>query len=257
MIGVSRVKVTHLETAARRPDIGDVMSILTQLQVTGKRFDELIRVARDATDRGWWEERQFRGMGHRQAFYANLEYGARGIREYAPTFLPGLLQTEEYIRSRNSAVPENEQVGWNVGAATLGRLERQRVFNDTGGPQFDVIAEEIALGRITAPPKVMANQLQHLIDVCTEHERVTLRVLPVGVEMLQPLLPSTTFYMYTYPAADDPTVVSVEAVHKDIPLTDPDDVTSYERLWERLDDAALSQTRTVNLLARTIKQLTR
>lgn len=253
---VSRVKITHLETAARRPDIGDVMNLLDTLGVTGAKFDEVVRVARDAAERGWWEERRFKLMGDRQAQYANLEYGAERIREYALAFMPGLLQTEEYIRARNAGVPAREQTTWNVEGATLGRLERQRVFSHDNGPALDVIAEEIAVIRPTAPPQVMARQLRHLAEMADSHPRVNVRVLPVNVDMMQPLLPSTTFYLYTYPDRQDPTVVSVEAPHKDLTWIDDVAVGRYERLWERLDEVALPQKKSIDLLTKTIKQIT-
>ncbi len=65
-IRVSRVTISHLETAARRPDVGDVMDILDQLSVKPRKFDELVRVARDAAARGWWEERRYKAMGERK-----------------------------------------------------------------------------------------------------------------------------------------------------------------------------------------------
>ncbi|MGA8114473.1 MAG: helix-turn-helix transcriptional regulator [Actinocatenispora sp.] len=256
-IRVSRVKVTHLETAARRPDIGDVMNILEELDVTGDRFNELVRVARDAATRGWWEERQFGEMGDRQALYANLEYGAETIQEYAPALIPGLLQTGEYMRARNQTISDSDQSTWTFEGSVAGRLERQRVFDADNGPQLDVIAEEITVGRVTAQPRVMAQQLQRLADAAASHPRVRLRILPVAVDLTDSVVPHTMFQIYRYPDPGDPTVVAMEAVQKDFVWTAEPEVTPYERLWKRLDQVALPEDQSIELLAKAIKQLTK
>lgn len=253
-IRVSRVKLTQLETAARRPDVGDVMNLLDRLEITGVKFDEIVRVARDAAERGWWEERRFKEMGDRQALYADLEFGADRIREYAAAFMPGLLQTEDYIHARNALVPAREQTTWSLDGATRGRLERQHVFAEGAARRLEVIAEEVVIRRPTAPARVMVKQLEHLIDVAKNNPKVSFRVLPVDADMTHSTHTSTAYFLYTYPDRQDPTVVTIEAVHKDVTLIDPHEVDRYERLWERMDEVALSEGKTIDLLTRTIKQ---
>lgn len=254
-VRISRVALTHLETAARRPDIGDVMNLLEALDVSESKFSTLVRVARDATERGWWEDPQFRLMGDRQMLYADLEAGASTIREYQPAFISGLLQTEEYIRARNRVAMRSASGTWDPEIATAARLERQAVFNREDGPTLDIIAEEIAVARVTAPSRIMIEQLQHLIDVCASHPRVTLRVLPINIDVTDAMVPRTMFSIYNYPDRLDPAVISVEAVHKDLILTEDQEVASYESLWELLDRSALSQDKSIDVLRRTIKWL--
>lgn len=253
-IRVSRVKLTQLETAARRPDIGDVMNLLDRLEITGSKFNEIVRVARDAAERGWWEERRFKEMGDRQAHYANLEYGADRIREYAMAFMPGLLQTEDFMRARSTLVPARTQTTWNVEGAAHGRLERQRAFAEGDARRLEVIAEEVVIRRPTAPPHIMAKQLERVIDAIKNDPKVSFRVLPIEADMTHTRQVGTTFYIHSYPDRQDPTVVTIEAVHRDVTLIDPNDVDRYERLWERMDELALPESKTVDLLTRTVKQ---
>ena len=78
------------------------MRILDVLNVGEKRWEQIMTIAREAQERGWWEKFADE-MGPRQALYANLEAGARSISEYQMTFLPGLLQIPAFTEARARA----------------------------------------------------------------------------------------------------------------------------------------------------------
>src|SRR6266700_1329204 len=99
-IGVSRAQVSRLENG-HVVDLADVMKILDVLGVDGERWTQVVTIAREAGEKGWWEST--RGMGDRQALYADLEAGAAAIREYKQTFLPGLMQIPEFVKARSDA----------------------------------------------------------------------------------------------------------------------------------------------------------
>lgn len=52
-------------------DQADVMRILDALGVEGDRWTQVMTIAREAGEKGWCEST--RGIGERQALYANLE----------------------------------------------------------------------------------------------------------------------------------------------------------------------------------------
>src|SRR5580700_3800044 len=99
-IGQSRAQISRLENG-HVVDQADVIKILDVLGVEGDRWTQVVTIAREAGEKGWWEST--RGMGDRQALYANLEAGASQIREYQQTFIPGLLQTPDFVRARATA----------------------------------------------------------------------------------------------------------------------------------------------------------
>src|SRR6266567_6831495 len=66
-IGVSRAQVSRLENG-HVVDLADVMKILDVLEVDGERWTQVVTIAREAGEKGWWEST--RGMGDRQALYA-------------------------------------------------------------------------------------------------------------------------------------------------------------------------------------------
>ena len=96
-IGRSRADISRLENG-HVVDQADVMKILDALDVDGDRWTQIMTIAREASEKGWWES--YKTMGARQAMFANLEAGATRIRDYHQTFIPGLLQIPEFARAR-------------------------------------------------------------------------------------------------------------------------------------------------------------
>src|SRR6266536_4393095 len=172
-IGESRAQISRLENG-HIVDQADVMKILDALRVRGERWTEVMTIAREAGEKGWWEST--RGMGDRQALYANLEAGAMAIREYKQTFLPGLLQIPAFVKARSDADGTLGPLSFTVDGVLAGNAGRQRMLRRPGAPTYEVIVDEVAVRRISAPPDVFKKQLYHLATVCNNSEpKVSLR----------------------------------------------------------------------------------
>jgi len=85
--------------------------------------------------------------------------------------------------------------------------------------------------------------------------KVTLRVLPVHALIKDFTVPRCAFTIYTYPDPGDPDVVAIDTVTSDLILTEPDQVTPYDRLYERLRDAALPPADSLDLLTKAAAEL--
>jgi transcriptional regulator with XRE-family HTH domain len=251
-IGESRAQISRLENG-HVADQADVMKILDALGVEGDRWTQVVTIAREAGEKGWWEST--RGMGERQALYANLEAGATAIREYQQTFIPGLLQTPEFVRARTDAAATLEPMTGTVGGVLAGRAGRQRMLRRPGAPTYEVIIDEVAVRRLAAPPDIVKKQLFHLATTCNGKPRVALRVLPVDARVDSFSVPRCAFSIYTYPDPGDPAVVAIDTVTSDLVLTDPAEVAPYEQLYTRLRDAALSPADSLDLLTKAATEL--
>jgi transcriptional regulator with XRE-family HTH domain len=243
-IGQSRAQISRLENG-HVVDQADILSILDVLGVSGERWTQVMTIAREAGERGWWES--LKGMGVRQALYADLEAGATTIREYQQTFLPGLLQIPGYVGTRSEF--EVEPMTGTVEGVLAGRLGRQRMLRRPGGPTYEVIVDELAVRRRTAPEDVMRAQLGHIIATVNETPKVSLRVLPIDADIEGFAVPRSTFAMYTYADPGDPAVVAIDTVTDDLVLTDDDAVHRYNELYRRLREAALTSEESLKLLA--------
>jgi len=193
--------------------------------------------------------------GRPASLYANLEAGASTIRLYEQTFVPGLLQIPEFVGARTSATATLEPLSGTDEGVLDGRSGRQRMLRRPGGPTLAVIMDEVAVHRLAAPPDVVKKQLHHLATVVNTEAKITLRVLPVRARITDFAVPRCTFSIYTYPDPGDPQVVAIDTVTSDLLLTDPDQVTPYDRLYERLWEAALPPEESLDLLTRAAADL--
>jgi len=265
-IGQSRAQISRLENG-HIVDQADVLAILDTLGVDGERWTQIVTIAREAGERGWWE--YHRAMGERQKRYADLEAGATTIREYQQNFIPGLLQTPEFVRARTDATAELEPMeGTSVDAVLAGRAGRQRMLRRPGAPSYEVVIDEVAIRRLSAPPEIVRDQLHHLAAITTHPgkpggraphsgSQIALRVLPVNARIEGYTVPRSAFSIYTYADPGDPTVVAVDTVTDDLLLTSRDVVDRYQQLYQRLHDAALSQQDSRDLLTKAAAEMGR
>jgi transcriptional regulator with XRE-family HTH domain len=252
MIGQSRAQISRLENG-HVVDQDDVMKILDALGVDDDRWTDIMTIAREAGERGWWESNRF--MGERQSLYANLEAGAQTIREFQMTFIPGLLQTAEFTRARGEADRVTGAPSLNAEKAAAGRVGRQRMLRRPGGPSYEVIIDELAVRRPSAPPEVMKSQLYHITATVNGSAKITARVLPIGAKIDGYGVPRSAYSIYTFNDPGDPTVVAVDTVTDDLVLIESDDVKRYEELYDRLRGAALSPQKSLDLLIDRAKDL--
>lgn len=256
-IGQSRMKITRLENGHPiRDSQAAVMRIIDELEVDGDRWTEIMAVARDASERGWWASFG-KEMGARQALYADLEAGAVSIMEFQP-FIPGLLQTPEFAYQRQVAEAEIGPVSFQSERAVEARQTRQRMLRRPDGPSYEVVLDEIALRRISAPSEVVESQLQHLV-ACAREPRITVRVLPVDAAIDGYVMPRSGFSVYTYSDPQDPQAVAVDTVTTDVvltSLTEESQITRYTNLYERLRRASLTPRESAALLKRVAAELT-
>ena len=251
-IGESRAQISRLENG-HVVDQAGVMKILDALGVDGERWTQVMTIAREAGERGWWEST--RGMGDRQALYANLEAGATVIHEYQQTFLPGLLQVPEFVRARSDAEGTLGPLDFTVDGVLAGNAGRQRMLRRPGAPSYEVIIDEMAVRRLAAPPEVVKAQLCYLATTVNSDPRLSLRVLPIDARIACFTVPRCTFSVYSYPDPGDPAVVAVDTVTSDLVLTQPDEVAPYQQLYTRLREAALPPTDSLDLLTTAAKAL--
>jgi transcriptional regulator with XRE-family HTH domain len=247
-IGESRAQISRLENA-HVVDQADVIKILEALGVGGDRWTEIMTIAREAGERGWWETT--RGIDRRQATYADLEAGAATLREFQNSFVPGLLQTPEFTRARIDVQDPAAPPTVAADAGIQARTARQRMLRRPGGPTYDVILDEVAVRRRAVPPETAKAQLYHLAARANGDAKTSLQVLPIDAKIEGYSVPRSTFSIYTFSDPKDPNVVMVDTVTEDLMLTDDEQVKRYDALFERLRRAALPVEDSLEYIVRT------
>lgn len=254
-IGVARQRISELENGHVVPNLDQIGKILQFFGVDEARREQIKRIARDAQERGWWANYE-QEMGTRQALYANLEAGASEIREYEMVYLPGLLQIPSYTEAL-LFMDRPDGATYSHARALEARAIRQRVLERPGGPDYEVIIDELAIRRFAAPAYVIAHQLDHLVHAGHDRQSTTIRVLPLAAQVRQHHVPRSAFFTYRYPDPRDPVVVAVDTVTDDLVLTEEADISRYLELYGKLQDAALPAVDSLDFLARAAEEIRR
>ncbi|MFV2117805.1 helix-turn-helix domain-containing protein [Streptomyces sp. Act-28] len=105
-----------------------------------------------------------------------LEQQATVIREFALSYVPGILQTEAYARAvlRLSFPPRSVE---ECDRLVVTRINRARILENPVTPAVTVLLDEAVLRRPVGGPKVMTAQIRHMVDL-VEKERIRVHVLP-------------------------------------------------------------------------------
>jgi transcriptional regulator with XRE-family HTH domain len=175
----STSKVSRIENARTTPRPSEIKQLLLLYGVDGKYAEELVALAQEANRKGWWEA--YSGaLPDAHTGYIGLEAEATSSCHWAPEFVTGLVQTEDYARALITSharaiapVPPGEIQG-----RVEARMIRQKILERDPPFELNLVFDESVLLRRIAPDKVMQRQLDRLIEV-SELETVTLQILPL------------------------------------------------------------------------------
>ncbi|MET9534117.1 MULTISPECIES: helix-turn-helix transcriptional regulator [unclassified Streptomyces] len=106
----------------------------------------------------------------------HLEQQATEVREFALSFVPGILQTERYARAvlGSSYPPLSEE---ECDRLVVTRLERAKVLEGPVLPVVWALIDESVLRRVVGSREIMAEQITHMVRL-TERGRVRVHVVP-------------------------------------------------------------------------------
>ncbi|GII81378.1 transcriptional regulator [Sphaerisporangium rufum] len=242
--------VTRYEIAQSGPRVGEVTLMLEIYGVTGEQRDALLKMAREARQRGWWHPYNA-ALPEWFETYVSLEEEAVAIRAYESELIPGLLQTEAYTRATmltETTIPTEEEIERRVAL----RKERQRRFPDEGEPALWVVLNEATIRRLVGGRATMREQLRHLVDA-QRHKNLTLQVLPFEVGSHPGM--DTSFSILEFPERQDPDVVYVEYRAGCLYLEDPHEVETYNAIFDHLRARALGPDESCALITKVAEEL--
>jgi len=250
-IRASEWKIHRLENGQVAFKERDIIDLLHLYEITDPaEVDEFVALAREASTPGWW---QHYGDVLPQWFrsYVDLESAATLIRTYEGQLVPGLLQTEEYMRAvvgdawLEDAPEEAER-------RVALRLGRQALLEREDAPRLWAVIDEAALRRPVGGPVVMRAQLERLIQT-TKLPNVTLQVLPFAAGAHPAMVGA--FSILRFADQELPDVVYVEHLNNASYLDKRDEVEKYLDVMERLCAGGKPPARTVGLLDKILSTL--
>jgi transcriptional regulator with XRE-family HTH domain len=206
-------------------------------------------LAREANQPGWWQ--QFNDLLP-QWFkaYVDLESVAVLIRTYEAQFVPGLLQTEEYMRAvvRGAHLEESSE---GVERRIALRMARQVLLTQKRAPRLWAVVDEGALRRPVGGRDVLRAQLERLIEAA-ELPHVTLQVLPFDSGAHPAMIGA--FTILRFPEPELPDVVYLEHLTNALYLDKREEVEEYLHVIETISLRAAHPDKTVEILGRILKE---
>ena len=245
----SRARMYRIENGEVPVRKHDVIAMCTVYQASSRMTEVLIGLAQESKAKGWWHAYGDVVPGWFE-LYVGMEQAADRLRSFAPSVIPGLLQTREYA--------EGVFRGWigdddaAVDNAVAVRLERQSLLsrNRPAAPQLDVILDEGALRRAIADSPGMQKQLAHLVTIATR-PNVSVRVIPFRAGPHK-AASSGQFTILGFPAvgtaSPEPTTIYCESLTGALYLDKLSEVEAYESIWVALEAIALSQAESDDLI---------
>lgn len=162
IIGCSKSTVSRLETGALQLT-PEQAATLDRAWDTGGIFSFLVWYATLGHDPDWFRQ------------YVDLECRASVIKTWQVDLVPGLLQTPDYARA--GLATGNLQ---DAEAALEKRLARQSILDRPDPPMLWFLLSQTLLELPCGGPKVMRDQLAHIIDL-SSRPNIGVRVVPKSV----------------------------------------------------------------------------
>ncbi|MET9347706.1 helix-turn-helix domain-containing protein [Streptomyces termitum] len=227
--GWSHSKVSRIGNSKTPPSTSDIIAWCRACGADDRSRD-LVALSRAAeTMYQEWRRRALSGLRQLQNSYDTLFQATRLFRVYSPTLVPGLLQTEGYIRALLSDNARLLDVPDDSADAAAARVERSQIIHRPGR-RFSIVIEESALHYQYGSSDDMAAQLGHLLTAGAL-PAVSLGIIPThGARRIGP---QEIFHIY------DDTLVAIELLSAEVNLTQPSDVARYEAAFEDLRSMAV------------------
>jgi hypothetical protein len=235
-------KVTRIETARVAVTARDVKDLLTLYGVQDEEYREaLMALARMSRERTWWTD--YRDI-MRPGNFVGLEAEASSLRAWEPIVLPGLLQTEAYMRAL-MRTGRSQDPPHHIDRRVTLRLKRQGRLKATNPLELVALVDESVVRRVIGGPDVMNEQLRHLIETA-QLPTVTLQILPFDAGEHPFLGGSAALLEFRETTQLD--VVYLEGLAGDYYEEQHSEVARYRDEFERLSAKALDPRLSVKMI---------
>ena len=254
-LGWSPAKVSRYELGRSSFPLDEVEKLLDYYGVAEPRRAQLLSLAEEANQRGWWED-YADAISPEYMEYIGLEAEAASVAIWENVAVPGLLQTEEYARR----VVATHRVAAPVPPGILERqvqvrMVRQEILTRDLPIQLSIVLDESVLLRTVGGHAVMAAQLRHLA-VLSELPNVDLRVFPMRREA--PVF-SASFAVFGFSASHETgrlgDVVSTETVGSYLYVEGETDTYLHRLFFQAMADASLPPAESRHLIIQTAERV--
>jgi transcriptional regulator with XRE-family HTH domain len=245
-------KLIRMEGGAVSISISDLRSLLTLYHISDQdRIDELVALARAARQRPWFSA--FKDVTPAQYLtFIGYESAASIERQFEPTLIPGMLQTEEYARAVTS-----EYAGDRIDSLVEMRMRRQDLIDRPDAALFFFIMDEAAIRRqVGAPtnPGIMRRQLRQLVETA-KLSNMTIEVVPFTAGVHPGM--KGPFTILEFPGDDDDVLYleNSRGGGSTIVTGEDPEILAYREAFERLREQSLGPTKSIEFIGQVAAEM--
>lgn len=249
-------KLTRLETGENSTvepaDVVALCSIYEADPETTARLRGYAAVTK--TKRDWWLSPEYRPViapGFKA--FLDLEATATVLQNYQAEFVPGLLQTEAYVREIYQGALQGlppEDIDRMV---TL-RTTRQEILSRPESPlKYTAIINEAVLRRPVGEPPIMRDQLTHIVRLAESRPNVRVQVVPFRVGAHSGMEGSFVVFQFPDRLSRKP-MVYLEGLVDAVVKRSSNDVERYAEAFSDLQALAPGPQESLGLIKEAIKE---
>lgn len=242
--GLSGAAVSKFENGLLRPTENFIEAVIEALELSASETYALRELSAFVNSQfARWSLSQ-KDVTNNQINIGLREKNSKTIRFFCNQVIPGLLQSEDYMRVvfQNLLLPEKHDLHRLVRS----RIKRQNILNSKRTSLTFVIGEG-ALRTCFNSRAVLKSQLIHLTDTIDRCPSVEIRVLPWRKILNRFVLDSFIIY--------DERTVNIEVLKGELDLWTDDDVSFYVDTMNYLVSASLSSAASKDFIKKIINDL--
>jgi transcriptional regulator with XRE-family HTH domain len=224
----------------------DLDALLTRYGISSEgQRDRLQTLNKGARERAWWATYRD-DLDPAYIDYVGYEAGAAFIRAFESSYVPALLQTEEYAQVLSAYSVDAQRAA----PAVQLRMQRQAEMARRSSPprQYHVIDEAVVRRHvgISQDPAIMPQQLLHIAKRAQDEELLTVRVIPFSAGAHQGLSGPFTLLEFEGPMTD---LLYLDAGRELALITGTDPrIGQYRDDFENLLESALSASDSIEFI---------
>ncbi|WP_063735699.1 helix-turn-helix domain-containing protein [Streptomyces sp. RTd22] len=174
--GLGSPHLGHIEAGRTAIPEVKLRALLAAYGCQSNTLIDALVVMSESTGKGWWSAHRKSSLDQSARDLAELESAAVTHRSFQWIYIPGLLQTPDYMRALFEGA-EPEASSSTIDTYVEFRRQRQLILTGDAPPAFHAVIHEAALHMQFVGANVMRRQIEHLVKMA-RLPHVRIQVLP-------------------------------------------------------------------------------
>ncbi|APU17198.1 MULTISPECIES: DUF5753 domain-containing protein [Actinoalloteichus] len=249
----TQAHVSEIERGRTRATKDKLTRLIKAYEFDADETAELWKLHEHGGQRGWWNK--YTGIFSNELLrFFGYEHGAESVRTYSGGLIPGLLQTEEYIRAVIRGAAPNLRLSEEELRVTARKTRQQRLAGDDPLHLTAVISEATLRQRVGGIA-VLHGQLEHLMTLMEQHsENLDVRVIPFTAGGFD-ALDGSSFHLVGFASPRLPTLAWQETITSTALIDHTMTVREYTLAYHQAEERALDREESLRLIRDAAKEL--